>query len=64
MPVKPPISISDLRGYSRLAVDATLGVTDLVEAEHANILRLPFLRMPAPDARGASPGWSTATSAV
>ena len=43
MPVKPPISISDLRGYSRLAVDATLGVTDLVEAEHANILRLPFL---------------------
>jgi hypothetical protein len=43
MPVKPPIPLSDLRGYSRLAVDATLGVTDFVEAEHANILRLPFL---------------------
>ena len=25
MPVKPPIPRSDLRGYSRLAVDATLG---------------------------------------
>ena len=43
MAVTPPIPLSDLRGYSRLAVDATLGVTDLVEAEHANILRLPFL---------------------
>ena len=37
------LPLSDLRGYSRLAIDATLGVTDIVEAEHANILRLPFL---------------------
>ena len=43
MPVKPPIHVSDLRGYSRLAVDATLGVTDIVETVHANILRFPGL---------------------
>ena len=47
MPVKPPIHVSDLRGYSRLAVDATIGVTDIVETVHANILRVPFLRTPA-----------------
>ncbi len=32
---------SDLHGYSHLVIDATLGVTDLVEAMHLNILRLP-----------------------
>lgn len=32
---------SDLRGYSHLAIQATLGVTDLVEAMHHTILRLP-----------------------
>ena len=32
---------SDLHGYSRLAIEATLGVTNLVEAMHHNILRLP-----------------------
>jgi pimeloyl-ACP methyl ester carboxylesterase len=32
---------SDLHGYSRLAVEATLGITNLVEAMHHNILRLP-----------------------
>jgi pimeloyl-ACP methyl ester carboxylesterase len=47
MTLTPPIPFSDLRGYSRLAVDATIGVTDLVEAEHANILRPPFLRASA-----------------
>lgn len=31
-----------LRGASRLAVDATTGVTDLVEAMHAEIARLPL----------------------
>ncbi len=40
---------SDLHGYSRLAIDATLGVTDLVEAMHLNILRLP---QPFTTARG------------
>ena len=43
MTVKPPIPLSDLRGYSRLAVDATIGVTDIVETVHANILRFPGL---------------------
>ncbi|MDZ7589217.1 MAG: alpha/beta hydrolase [Rubrivivax sp.] len=33
---------SDLRGASRLAVDATLGLTDLVENLHHNILRTPW----------------------
>ena len=65
MPVKPPIPLSDLRGYSRLAVDATLGVTDIVETVHATILRGPFLaRTRDTDGRGASPGWSTTTSAA
>jgi pimeloyl-ACP methyl ester carboxylesterase len=32
---------TDLRGYSRLAVDATLGLTRLVETMHHNILRAP-----------------------
>ncbi|GMU65269.1 MAG: hypothetical protein AMXMBFR36_15430 [Acidobacteriota bacterium] len=40
----------DLRGLSRLAVDATVGVTDLVEAMHRGIAR-PWL--PAGDARPA-----------
>ncbi len=33
------IRLSDLRGFHRLASDATLGVTDLVEAMHAAIAR-------------------------
>ncbi len=33
--------VSDLRGLSRLAVDATTGVTGLVEAMHRDIARLP-----------------------
>ncbi len=32
---------SDLRAFSRLAVDATLGLTDLVEAMHHNIASFP-----------------------
>jgi pimeloyl-ACP methyl ester carboxylesterase len=31
----------DLRGVSKLAVDATTGITDLVEAMHRNIARVP-----------------------
>lgn len=41
---RPPAAgrvASDLRGASRLAVDATLGLTDLVENLHHNILRVP-----------------------
>ena len=32
---------TDLRGYGRLAIDATLGITALVETLHHNILRSP-----------------------
>jgi pimeloyl-ACP methyl ester carboxylesterase len=36
-----PIALTDLRAYSRLAVDATLGFTDVVENLHHNVARLP-----------------------
>ena len=32
---------ADVRGYSRLAIDATLGLTRLVETMHHNIARIP-----------------------
>jgi len=38
--VKSPVHLSDIRGYSRLAVDATIGLTDLVEDMHGTIARL------------------------
>jgi hypothetical protein len=41
---------SDLRGSARLAVEATLAATDLIEAMHCNIARLPWLPV-ANDAR-------------
>ena len=56
MTVKPPIPFSDIRGYGRLAVDATLGVTDIVETVHANILRVPFLGAPAAGRTSGIPG--------
>jgi len=56
MTVNLPIPLSDLRGYSRLAVDATLGVTDIVETVHATILRGPFLRVPATGRTRGIPG--------
>ncbi len=49
MPVKIPLPLSDVRGYSQLAIDATLGVTDIVEAVHANILRSPPQRSKIPE---------------
>ncbi len=36
-----PIRAADLRAYTRLATDATLAVTDLLENMHHNISRLP-----------------------
>ncbi len=36
-----PIQIADLRAYNRLAIEATLGLTDLVENLHHNVSRLP-----------------------
>ena len=38
---------SDVRGAVRLAVAATAGVTDLVEAMHARIVQLPGFKAPA-----------------
>lgn len=45
-----PMLSSDLKGSARLAVDATLAATDLVEAMHSSIARLPWLPV-ADDAR-------------
>ena len=39
---KKHLHLSDMQGYSRLAIEATLGVTDMVEAMHHNILKLPL----------------------
>ena len=44
MPKKSHIRVADLRGYSRLAIDATLGLASLVETMHHNILRTPGIR--------------------
>jgi pimeloyl-ACP methyl ester carboxylesterase len=41
MTKKTHVSIADVRGYGRLAIDATLGLTRLVETMHHNILRTP-----------------------
>jgi len=38
---KSPIRPADIRGVSRLAIDATIGLTRLVETMHHNILRTP-----------------------
>ena len=42
---------SDLRGAVRIATDATAGLTDLVEAMHERIARVPGLSAPTPDGR-------------
>ncbi|HST27761.1 MAG TPA: hypothetical protein VLK26_05270 [Rudaea sp.] len=41
MAKKSHLSVADLRGYSAIAVDATIGLTSLVETMHHNILRTP-----------------------
>ena len=46
-----PLKSSDLRGAARLATDATAGLTDLVEAVHERIARLPGLGPRAQDGR-------------
>lgn len=43
MPEKSHIQPTDLHGLSRLAVDATLGVTDIVEALHHTIIQMPTM---------------------
>ena len=43
--------LSDLRGFQQLANDATVGLTDVVEAMHRTIARPPVLFGTAPDGR-------------
>jgi len=38
--------LRDLHGFSRLAIEATVGLTDLVEAMHQNIARVPGISGP------------------
>ena len=46
-----PIRAADLRGAARLATDATIGLTGLVEAMHERIARLPGWPAPQPTGR-------------
>ena len=41
MSKKSHVRLSDVRGASRLAIDATIGLTNLVEMMHHNISRMP-----------------------
>ena len=47
----PPHRAADLRGAARLATDATAGLTDLVEAMHERIARVPGFGKPSADGR-------------
>jgi pimeloyl-ACP methyl ester carboxylesterase len=47
----PAIRVSDVRGFTRLAFDATVGVAALVEAMHHNIARRSAIVGPAPAGR-------------
>ena len=40
--------VSDLRGFSRLAVEATVAMTDLVEEVHRSVTMLPEVGTPDP----------------
>jgi pimeloyl-ACP methyl ester carboxylesterase len=51
MPTRLAIRPADLRGAARLATDATAGLTDLVEAMHERIARVPLVGRAAPDGR-------------
>ena len=51
MPRHPRLQSTDLRGAARLATEATAGLTDLVEAMHERIARLPGSALPSPAGR-------------
>ena len=51
MPAKHRNHLSDLRGASRLAIDATRGLADLVEAMHHNIRVIPGVLAAPPAGR-------------
>jgi pimeloyl-ACP methyl ester carboxylesterase len=48
---KPKQTADDLRGLSKLAINATRGITDLVEAMHHNIARIPGITASKEDGR-------------
>jgi hypothetical protein len=43
MPEPTHVRPTDVRGAGRMVIDATLGITDLVEAMHSTILRVPWI---------------------
>jgi len=51
-----PLRSSDLRGAVRLATDATAGLTDLVEAMHERIARVPGVSAPVEGRAGGISG--------
>ena len=53
MPKPVYVRVSDLRGIQRLANDATVGLTDLVEAMHHTVLRTPGMLGNSPARRTA-----------
>jgi len=48
---KVPLRNADLRGAARLATDATAGLTDLVEAVHERVARVPYVSPATLDGR-------------
>lgn len=56
MPIRNHLHPADLQGIAKLAVDATLGVTGIVEDMHRNIAGLspPIGSAPTGGARGLS----------
>jgi pimeloyl-ACP methyl ester carboxylesterase len=48
---RPRVANHDLRGVARLATDATAGLTDLVEALHERVARIPGFGTPKLDGR-------------
>lgn len=53
VPVTVTATANDLRGAGRLIIDATTGITDLVEAMHRNIARVPGLTASAENGRAS-----------
>ncbi len=55
---KSHLHLSDIRGYSQLAIDATVGVADLVETLHQTIVRTPgVLGKPVQERTGGISGF-------
>ena len=51
MPKSTHLRVSDLRGFHRLASDATVGLADLVEAMHHTVARTPGILGTSPQGR-------------